>query len=105
MHHRDEVTSPAIAGAKSVPKNKSNEKASCLGKSELHLKGLVPLKRIVRSNDQRVVQRPVEPAPFLGTYPNSGVGSKGTFDCYPAVRDNFVLPAGNTFRGGNPVAA
>ena len=53
MHHRDEVTSPAVAGAKNVPKNKSNEKTSCLGKSELHSNGLVPLKHIVRADDQR----------------------------------------------------
>jgi hypothetical protein len=53
MHPRDEVTSPAIAGAKNVPKNKSNEQASWLGKSERHSKGLVPLKHIVRSDDQR----------------------------------------------------
>jgi hypothetical protein len=68
MHHRDEVTSPAIAGAKNVLKNKSNEKASCLGKSELHTKGLVPLKHIVRSNDRGVVHRPVEPARLIANW-------------------------------------
>ena len=53
--HQDGVLGRGIPKAKKHPRTKSEEKASCLGKSELQPQSSVHLKRIARSNDQRGV--------------------------------------------------